>query len=1503
MIGPPTRGSLTAAALGALLTLRAGGALEEPARERKPAAPGGQVEVPPEHRGAAAPFESSETASEVRRAEEHIASGDWARGLAVLDEVLAAATGPGRPRKLRAPPETKERAGPEEAAAGPRRIAIFRGDVPVLPEDEASDQEAEAEIGPGEELVSADGVELAPVAVWARRRLVSLSAEARELYARTYEAPARAALERARGLAGAAALVELRRAADRYPLARAGWEAREALGDRLLDAGRAAEAARAYETRLELPVQDPASRAALLARAAAAHLLAGAPRSAGRALETIARDHPETPVLVRGEAVPGHALAAHAFFHALERRAAEVAAGAPPGGAWVGPRGTQDGAELPLEAASLPAAGSQALWIVPLAPGGGAHAGGAPSGGRPAGRGASIGDTVFARRGAEVIALDAHTGKLRWRAEPRELARGAARLQGFAALPSPAAAAAASSSAVFPASRPGEAALAVVLEDEVHSGQTETGKVVYRANRLVAYDARTGKVAWTAPGGADGGPGRRLAFTAPPVAAGGLLVAPAMRGESFCAAGVTRGGKVAWTRRLYSLGHAQTDRFGRLVAQGVPLASSDGIVAVASGHGIVAALDGASGEVLWASRYRSRIRQGYAPPRWQAGGPVIAGGLLIAAPVDSDHLVAFDLRTGRLLWERRFAGEGPQLLLGAGGAHAYIGGDEVLALRLDDGKDAWRSAAVAETARRPRGEADGDGEQVGEVEVLEAPAAGIDSAIVAGGRIVAAARDGTLAVLDARDGSVLERVRVLDDRMPRAEPMHLLLAAGQLLAVTPGRIFAVEPQAASWKDLEGGPEGNLRLRARLLEAEGRHPEAIAALEALRGKVRSRALGDEVDRELVEVSRAAAKATGDPRFVADLLARPRPLVKDAADVLSLRLLEAQLRERAGAGGLEAAARLYAELARKDGVTARSPEGFEVDAGAYASDALRELRARGVAVPAGDEGAGPPAKAEELPPSRASFVVLRRPQRDEIAAVELRIADLAEEEGDPARAAELLDLLADDFPARAAEPDVRARRERLSALPPDEPEAEGLAATIDGVGADRLARVFWAPAEDGFLASSAPGSAPLPALFAISGGRLRAYGREGKPVFERELPEYPDVAETKTLLQAHVEEPAVAHRRGELILLGTAAGLYAFRSPGHSGGVKGLRLAWTRPSRHPLLEMSSARSGWWWGGMPIPEGQNFFSEFDLDREDPLVLLRDGTLEALSRSTGKLRGRWKAEQGLPASPPARHGTCLQVRTASPSGLWILRASGGGRKAACFVRGPSGAAGEALLAAGGLAAAFGGEALQVVEASSGRALWTAKGARLALAFARGAELWLAEPDGRLVARSARSGRARRAVALPEGCGVTAVFLERDGSRTLVLSRAGGAVPGAWYGGRVRTGVGLHLLRLSAAGEKLWERTLHEGPVTCRRERLLVPGGRWVLAFNAEEGEEKWYTRVVVVSPADGSVHELCSLEVHGKGTGQPPRLQVLEGGLAVGNADGFGWFAPGPEGSEKEK
>ncbi len=1510
----------------------AGAAREEEKESSPPPPPAvAKPEVPADYKGAALPLESSELDGRLRRAEEHFQVQEWARGLAVLDEVLAGVTAPPGRKKTSTAKKAKEKEKTDPAAGRARIVGIGRRLplVDALDEDLEAGGEAEADAEPRDAVFSAEGIRFVPVAAAVRRKILELPAEARDIYRRTYEAPAREALEKARGLAPDKIPAALRRVAERYPVTPQGADAWKALGDRLLGAGRPAEAIRALETRLELPFDpaDPVARATVLAQAATAAYLAGASASANRFLDEIARRHSESMIALRGQAVAGRDLKETPSFREMARRAAESAARA---AGWRTASGTFDHAALPLAAEALPPIGSQARWIYPLIEGAPGKAGGRPIPALPGGHGASFGGSAFVRQGGDIVAIDAPTGKILWRASPGELdGGGEARQAAFQPLEVHGTRAADAALTVFEVGRGGASPLVVGVHRSLHGGQTETGKMVLQPNLLAAYSAKTGKLAWAFGDSRDEkDPARGLAFTAQPVAASGLLVAPAVRGEGVYAAAVTPAGKSAWVRRLYAYGAANQQRYGAAVFHGTPFAASEGIVAASCGHGLISALDAATGEILWTSRYRSQVRQAYWSPHWVPGPPIISGGAVVAAPPDSDYLTVFDLRSGAILWERQFPSAGPMTILGADRERVYLGLEKVLALRLENGKDAWESEAIDLTARARKDAGASSAPSMPFASGSGYSPASLTSAVVVEDRLLAAHRDGTLALIDARDGKILSSVRVSDPRIPPSEPMNLFLAGGEVLAVTANRLFALEPQAASW-GAAGETEGkNLSQRSRLLRSEGRYAEALRVLETLRSSLKARPLIEDVEADIVLTSKMAAEAMGQATFVTALLARKAPLVKERAEVLALRLLEAKLLETEERG--EGAVAAYLKLAGLDGVIARSSEGADVDVGAYACDALRELKAKGLPVedPRGEErarerlaAAARPREQEmdssrEAYPSAAlraeSFLVLRRAHLAGVAEIEKRLSQRAEEDGDAPAALELQQLLGDDHPAIRARPETAASLEKLAARIPHEAAAPGLVDVLDSVrraGAGKLAQLFWSPIEEGFLASGAPGSAPLPALVALSGTKIRVYDNAGRTILERSLPGYPDVSDVKLALQAQVEEPALVHLKGGNLALFTAAGLYAFRGLREGASAAQVRpgdfkVAWVRASTHPLLDLGDGRYSGWWGGIPVPQGQNFFPEATFEGGAPIVLLRNGSLYEVDPGTGKLLWRLTGEVGAPASPPVRRGPWVLVSSNSPAAIHLLRAGGGGRRRSAngtrSIQGPATGVTGAALGAGGLAGIFAGEAVEAIEAASQRTLWRRPGDPSQIAFVTASEVWLSEPSGRLVARSLRSGRVRRTLAVPPGTAVVEAFSEGLGPAgtlegwTLVLSRSGGRASSRGYQAGSQTGTDLHLIRVSPTGEKLWETQVHRGAVTFGGGRYLASDGRYVLLFNAEAGEEKWYTRLVAIEPKNGSLLDLLSIEVHGKGTGQPPRLQVLVEGLGVGNSDGYGWFAP---------
>lgn len=1516
-----------------------------------PAVAAGGMEIPREYRGAAMPLESAETASSLRRAEGHFGAGEWARGLALVDEVLERATSP----------------SPTGIPAGRRTPAEEIGG-PGLDGTAEEDLAEEPELEPGEELYALDGILYHPVPVAVRHRLLELPAEARDLARRTFEPPARAALDKARSLPLEESLPALRRVGERYPLTVSGGQAWVALAERYLGAARPAEAAAAFETRLELPfVTGAPNRATVLAQAAMCHLLAGAPLSAGRILETLVREHGEEIVPVRGEPVRAGAIGEHPFFRALLRRA-EAATGAGQEDlegedfAWLCRRGSFDRAALPLGGDSLPELGSQARWIFDLVGEAARKSPNASQGAGHPGSGISWGDRVYFRRGTSLVALNAHTGKLAWRAAGSDsqvvsstgsglvLLSSAARNRTLGGDLSP---------VLIPASTPEGDALVVGLDGAGTAVPTSTGRMRFEGNGLVAYEARSGKLAWKAGGGEMAvGPLRGMVLTAPPVPAEGLLLVPALRGESACVVAFKRGGKLAWLRRLYSYSTAFYARYGGQLVTGAPLAASEDFVVTASGQGLMCGLRASTGELIWVTRYRSQIqRRQYITG--QGDPPAIVGGRVIASPPDSDFIHALDLRTGEILWERRPGRRGARVpMLGVDSERVYVAADGGLkALALADGKDVWINDEIG----YPNG-----------------------SAVVAQGRLLVPIAGGLLALLDSSTGEAVSQLRLVDTRLGSPGHLHLFLARGEVLASTSKEVFCIRPQKEAWEELTSTDGGDPFQRIRLLRSEKRYTEALEVLERLLATSKSRAVLERAEKDLVSTARLAAEATGESVYIRDLLAREDPVVTEREEVLALRLLaasylEAEALEDGGSKAREEAVRIYLDLCPLDGVFATSPDGFEVDVGAYASDSLWDLRRKGadfedlegearardylVRTSPGAEAEGE--RAPESSPSAEEAVrgaTSRALAQVVLRSAHLAIARLAEEElarraqlrGDVQAAGELRALHAsatraqgdgssDRIPFTSGGPELTAR------------PVAGLKPLLDAAGEEKFGGSFWIAGEDDFLVATTADSLPLPGLLAIAGTSIHIYDENGDSSFSRELPYYPDVEEIKASLQAHVEEPALARLDEEGLLLFTPAGLYRFSDTGGTGDggswkPRGFRLEWVSRYPHPLLSHKTTTSrAIFLGGMRIPDTQNFFPELTFDALDrPVVLLPTGELFGVDIRTGKYVWHFSAGEGNAASSPRFDGRWMRVRTSAPAGIRLypvplpsdadaggsrqggLGGPGGGPEVEVtvpqrprWIRSPDPQAAQAALAGGKLVTAFLGKTLEVSALETGRRLWGRKGVSTPLVSATGEALWFCEASGRLVSRSLRSGRTRFSLDLPEGGKVidayqevpaatragaeqspdstttpaTVLLVSRHPSIALTTSRT--------YYGTTSTGSDLFLVRTGPDGTKLGELKLHSGAATYAGGCLLVEDGSVLVVFNGEMAPEKWYTRILRIDPHGKTSREILSVEVQGKGTGQPPRLAVLEGGLAVGNADGFGWFVPGddPEGSPTEK
>lgn len=1468
----------------------------------------GRVEAPPEYRGAAAPLESIELERISRRAEERFQASQWAQGLSTLDEGLALATRSAG--KVRRPPLPQKTPTPAGFGHGPGPLLVRRG-VRVPTRGEVPTVE---ELEPRETFLTKDGILHVPAARALRDRLLALPEEARSSYHRTYEAPAKEALAEAYGLPPGRAAGELLRIAERYPLTLEAADAWRSAAHRLLGAGRPFEAGRALDSRLALGVDsDRDARATLLALAAAAYFEAGAREQAGSRLDEAARTVPDAIVAIRGEATRGRDLGAHPYFKTFLERP-ETRSKAPL--SWPCARGSFDNSGLEHAIDFPDRLGSFARWIRRLSPQKVSLTPRQTTLGSM-GRGASLGPLVFFRDEAELVCVNASTGKVRWSARPGDLSKWTAQREkrqdyfGDDGLEN-----ASSSVMVYEPADHLERPLVLAISTPLRGSNNLAGKPELEPNLLVAYDARSGKLAWTAGHAkSEWDPLRGVSFAAPPVVSSRLLVLPAVDGSHFFAVALTPEGKTRWVRRLYTYTAGQVSPWGGFRFSGLPFAARDGVAVAAFGHGLLCAFDAASGSPLWASRYRSQIRHQHRFPRARSSAPIISPGRVVVFPPDSDFITTFQIDTGQVAWERQVQDEDSAVLLGADSRNVFVGTQEVVALGLSDGKEAWRSGRLSRASTARAKEMNGALEESQLLDPSHFPPdlQNVGSSIVAGSQVLVATLDGTLSVLDSSSGRALKQVRVLDPRLQRRGPFNLFLAEGELLALSATELFAVESQSLSWKATGADESRHQGERAQLLSSEGRFDEALRALKARRSSLKAPLLIEAVERELVTTARLAAMATGQSDFISNLLEQKPPLVKERSEQLSLRLLEAELLEKRGL--LDRASDVYLKLLPSHGVPARSPEGLEVNAGAYASDRLLALGQEGVKIDdarsvEGLRSAGGAETANEEAERRDAVIFLQWPHLAAAREAGRRLFARAETEGDAPRALGVGRMLAEMDPSFAAEPSTRERLEKLKRAQRREPVAVGLDVALRAPGAagpGKLSQVFWISQEEGFLATSAPESEPLPALVAVCGTKVRIYGPEGTAITERALPGYPDVSEVKLGMESGVEEPALVCARDGMILLSTAGGLYGLSGvmPAQSAALtqpRAVKIAWCQTSPHPLLNLHSKPE---WGSFSLPEHVNFFPEINFAGKDALVLLPTGSMYAVNWTTGKRTWHLQIKEGLPGSPPELNGPWIQIRISAPPGFLRMQHNGLPRTTASkypptkqFIRDPAAHPGEAALASGGLVALFSGsQGVHAVEVTAGRPLWRTRDASTQVAFVTDTEAWLLESGGKLVARSLRSGRVRVSTQMPRGSVLNEAFSEisPEGEAmgwTLVLGRESPGRRYSYRGGRTQTSLDLLLVKLNPRGETIWEKEVHRGAVTYSGGRFLLSDGSFLLLFSGQVDQDKWSTRAVLVGPC-GTLEEILAAEIRGKGTGQALRLQVLGEGLALGNGDGFGWYA----------
>ena len=198
------------------------------------------------------------------------------------------------------------------------------------------------------------------------------------------------------------------------------------------------------------------------------------------------------------------------------------------------------------------------------------------------------------------------------------------------------------------------------------------------------------------------GKGRTRAqpLQATPIVAEGRLFA--MNTNNNVSAFDTMTGRKVWQRNLKP---ASRKTFGEGVSKGIGksfgggLAFADGRVFVSSGIGILAALDGQTGEILWQQQLPFPLR---SAPTLVSAGVVSKEQALLLVVTPTYRTYAFNLN-GEMLWQQQATRDAlAQLTLapspGVAGRYAVVGyGDgSLIALDKDNGRVLWQAFATAQ---------------------------------------------------------------------------------------------------------------------------------------------------------------------------------------------------------------------------------------------------------------------------------------------------------------------------------------------------------------------------------------------------------------------------------------------------------------------------------------------------------------------------------------------------------------------------------------------------------------------------------------------------------------------------------------------------------------------------------------------------------------------------------------------------------------------------------------
>jgi outer membrane protein assembly factor BamB len=542
----------------------------------------------------------------------------------------------------------------------------------------------------GEELIR-DGESGDPVhrgvADVATLELRAMPPEALALYRRRFEEKADAALDLARSRGDRQAVLTVAR---RWPVCEAAPRAWWTVGDLELELGNLAEARAAWARALRLRLLEAALPAELELRAPSGEVAEDWTRSVA-ALEQVGAALSEGE-RARAELAVETLRAESPLSEAAELRSAPRGSLRSPGPG-----------EAPLGAPGESASAWPHPFRIPK-----------PHPFDRSGDGnlypVRVGDSVLLTNSLQLFNVNAYSGALRWESErPRGWERLTDRearefFEGVdvrEAMIAPAA-----------SERVAVAALQVPVTDITNETFRNIAiTTIIPDRRLHAFDLESGAPLWdhAPPLGWDGESGdftQRMSVAGPPVIQASRVLVPMHRMygrvEFYVACIDLESGELLWSTQLVS-GQRELNMFARAETEfsAPPVRVEGDRVIALTQLGAIAALDLFSGAILWETVYdqipppqRSNFSAQRMKNEWRNCAPVVADGVVVAAPFDSRELLGLDLESGELLWEvqhawiEHLAGgrrSRVDVLVGADERTVYLGSWPVVALKATGG--------------------------------------------------------------------------------------------------------------------------------------------------------------------------------------------------------------------------------------------------------------------------------------------------------------------------------------------------------------------------------------------------------------------------------------------------------------------------------------------------------------------------------------------------------------------------------------------------------------------------------------------------------------------------------------------------------------------------------------------------------------------------------------------------------------------------------------------------